>query len=455
MKRRFKKGAASFYIVAFSTLILVVIATGFATVIMSEISRTANDDLSQSAYDSALAGIEDAKVAYSNYRRCKEAGVPTPSALTDGGIKCDDILYWVEKKPNDCAMVGHILGKIPKNDDTGEVAIGGVKKTNTDGETTTNQAYTCVIINTDLRDYRTTLNEQKKVQTLRASMGKGKHNNADKIKISWYSVSKIKGTTDPTINTSTYIGFTNNRVVFPQGIEDTTVPPIVELQIVQTGDKFNLTDFDTADSSNMRTNRATLFLVPTKNTDKRSEDGNNYIGIWNGDEASDAEKNKNIVRKEDVVKTNDHSISNKAFLAYCDPRPSTEFYCNVEIELPDVIGGTERNNDTFMISINLPYQRPNTDFSIELCSRGVCNSPIPLNEVEETSDGTGIKKITNAQIAIDSTGRANDLYRRVESRLDTADTTFGSEFPYYALEVLGNDGIKKVLEVSSEHNFDF
>ena len=464
MKKKFRKGAASFYIVAFSTLILVVIATGFATVVMSEISRTANDDLSQSAYDSALAGVEDAKVAYSNYRRCKESGEGTPTSLTSGAMNCKDILYWVEESP-DCFMVGHILGKIDKNYPSPsvpnpEVVIGGKQTSGGssgkgDEVTTTNQAYTCAMINTKLTDYRTTLNEQKRVQTLRASMGNGATNSADKIKISWYSVAKVKD--DTTINTDTYVDFSGSRVIFPEGDGIITTPPIVELQIVQTGATFSLTDFDIADSSHGRTNRATLFLVPSKSKTKSSDTGDNYIGIWNGEDApKEEEREKNIVRKDDVVKTNDHSISNKAFLTYCKyNNPSTEFYCNVEIELPGVIGGGGRNNDTFMISISLPYQRPNTDFSIELCSGSTCNSPVRLNDVEDTGDGSGKKKISNAQIAIDSTGRANDLYRRVESRVETADTTFASEFPYYALEILGNNGIKKTIEVSSEYNFDF
>ena len=81
----FKKGAASFYIVAFSTLLLVIIATSFALVITSEIARTSNDDLSQSAYDSALAGVEDAKVAFSNYRRCEEAAGHAEDAESAAG----------------------------------------------------------------------------------------------------------------------------------------------------------------------------------------------------------------------------------------------------------------------------------------------------------------------------------------------------------------------------------
>ena len=71
---RFREGAASFYVVAFATLVFVIIAVSFAAVVVAEMVRTSNADLSQSAYDSALAGIEDAKLAFYNYQMCKEQG---------------------------------------------------------------------------------------------------------------------------------------------------------------------------------------------------------------------------------------------------------------------------------------------------------------------------------------------------------------------------------------------
>ncbi len=448
MIKKFKKGAASFYIVAFSTLILVVIATSFATVIMSEISRTANDDLSQSAYDSALAGIEDAKVAYANYRRCKEAGVSAkaPSSV-DGTTKptCGEIVWWVEqdtKQENRCAMVGHILGKIPKNS-TEEVTIGGIEKTGAGGETTTNQAYTCAIIDTDVRDYRTTLNEDKKTQTLRASMGTEDVNAADTIKIHWYSTAgqeKFKSNL-----LSAQLGqISSGRLILPKLSAGIVIPPMVELQIVQTPKTFSLEDFDKV--GNNQTDRATLFLAPTNSETNAKNNGENYIGVWNG--------SANIVSSTQVVKTNDHVVENKAFLVYC--KEEGDFYCDVEIKLPNVYphgGNSARSNNTFIISFSLPYQRPKTEFSIELCKGSECKTPIPTNTT--TGDESANKKITNVQVALDVTGRANDLYRRVETRLESEDTTFGIGYPYYALEILGNGGLEKALKVSSEYNFPF
>lgn len=439
MLKKFKKGAASFYIVAFSTLILVLIATSFALVITSEIARTSNDDLSQSAYDSALAGVEDAKVAFSNYRRCAEAAngnaaIKAEVPVGSGEVTCNDILYWMNNP--DCYMVGHILGKIPKNVNE-EVVVGGVEKTGAGGETTTNQAYTCVIINTDLNDYRTTLTTSKRIQTMRAAVGMGATNDVKKIKLSWYSVRN-----DVSLKFTNYNG---SKVWFPAfGASSISVPPTVELQIVQTGTSFTLAQFDQTAAG--QTNRATMYLVPTNNSYKAKNTEENYIGIWNG--------SSNIIPADKVVKTNDRWVMNKAFLTYCENETTAtgEFYCTAEIEVPAPIGGGPRSNDTFMISVSLPYQQPDTDFSVELiCASGTCGTAAAAG-----GGGESVAKITNSQISIDSTGRANDLYRRVETRLETADTTFGAGYPYYALEIL-KSGIttEKVMKVTAEHNFYF
>lgn len=436
-----KKGAASFYIVAFSTLILVLIATSFALVITSEIARTSNDDLSQSAYDSALAGTEDAKVAFSNYRRCAEAAASSNGALRaekpvgNGEVTCKDILYWMENP--DCYMVGHILGKIPKSEEA-EVMVGGVEKTGAGGETTTNQAYTCVIINTDLNDYRTTLTASKRIQTMKGSVGMTATNDVKKIKLSWYSVRN-----DVKIKDYNFTNFNGSRVVFPAfGASTISMPPTVELQIVQTGTSFTLAQFDQTGPG--QTNRGTLYLVPTSNGNAARNTTENYIGVYNG--------STNLVSPDKVVKTNNHWAMNYPFLVYCNPNSTAEFYCSVEVEMPNPIGGGPRNNDTFMISVSLPYQQPDTDFSIELiCTSGTCGTTADASG--GASDATA--KITNSQISIDSTGRANDLYRRVETRLETADTTFGAGYPYYALEILGPGPTEKLLKPTSEYNFYF
>ena len=67
MKQDFKKGAASMYVVVIAALLFSVLTVSFIRIIVSESLRTANSELAQSAYDSALAGVEDAKTALMKY----------------------------------------------------------------------------------------------------------------------------------------------------------------------------------------------------------------------------------------------------------------------------------------------------------------------------------------------------------------------------------------------------
>ena len=426
-----RKGAASYYIVAFSTLILVVIATSFAMVIVSEVTRSSNDDLSQSAYDSALAGVEDAKIAFANYRRCVEAQKTNNAIRAEapiGGsttVTCNEILYWMEHP--DCYMVGHILGKIPKGAES-EVVVGGVQTT-VDGKTVsdTNQAYTCVQINTKLSDYRATLSNNNPRQTFKAST-EGEVSNVQRIKLSWYAVR--------TDFTPQYSNFNGSKVSFAPVTDSLSKPPTVELQLLQTGSDFTMADFD---STSGGTNRATLYLVPTD----RNSGCSSANCIWKGTEA---------ITADEVIRTNSRTVSNRPFVIQCgNTSATTEFYCSTEIVLPNPVGGGSRINDTFLLSVSLPYQAPDTDFSVELCNGNDCWSA-------GSGGGTNLgnkASIANTQISIDSTGRANDLYRRVETRLETTDTTFGMGYPQYALQVLGNGGVNKKMTVRSEHNFYF
>lgn len=456
--KKHKKGAASFYIVALSTLILVIIATSFATVILSETSRSENDDLSQSAYDSALAGLEDAKVAFSNYRRCVEKGETAADSKPTGGsnVTCNDIIWWMEKDPDSCYTVGRILGKIGKDEEI-EVAIGGKEvQTGPNGKvTTTNQAYTCVKIDTDMEDYVATLNSDHMSQVIRAGVKDGGTNTVNKVRISWYSVRNDNK------DILKYENFGSNKVTFKALISSTVaVPPTLEVQIVQTAEKFNLSQFDKTDGN--RTNRGTVYLVPSKDcTKSETKDGANYIGVASGD-CSNKNEVKNEVTATQVVKTNNHHVSNKPFVVYCNDKSTNDFYCSVDIILPWVIktveGSTtydQRANDTFMIGVALPYQKPNTDFKIELIcdGDGDCGG-----EKGGNIDGSSVVKIRNTQISIDSTGRANDLYRRVETRLETSDTAFGYGSPYYALQILSEDSgytTEKNMTVTYEKDFYF
>ena len=229
-----------------------------------------------------------------------------------------------------------------------------------------------------------------------------------KIRFSWY----INKGTNPVVY--------NNKNGFGTAI---ATPPTIEMQIVQTGLNFSLSDFD---STNGGTNRATLYLVPT------DSGGTNSIS------------------SNDVIKSNNRYQTNTPRKINCNG--DSEFYCNVDIELPPPVGGGARANDTFLISVSIPYRDPDTDFELTL----ICNdgSGCGGSRASDISGGSpNVIAIKNTQVAIEATGRANDLVRRVETRLETSDTSFGmgTQSPYYALEILGDGTVTKDMTVTYEN----
>ena len=469
--RKTKKGAASFYIVAFSTLILVIIAASFATAVINEITRTSNDDLSQSAYDSALAGIEDAKLAFLNYKRCQEAGETGEKVPQgDGAINCKEINYWMNPKHADCYMVGHILGRIPKNvkygeGESAEVLVSDTIKTN-GNEITNNlkQAYTCAEIKLALNDYRATLASTNNSKVVKVDLANSiEAAMLTKVKIKWFSRSaQVDGFNFSNIMDVPAIARVNNfnwRVGFqPVANAKASVPPTISVEMVQTAKQFTLDDFTKVKMSGSdtgagnQTDRATIVMVPTNDKEKARTDnytsanvGDNmqWMGAYNGTE--------NFLPSKWLAQSNlaasGRGGTNYPYVVYCNEDSTSEFACEATIDLPGPIGGGERNDDTLMFVVSLPYGQPDTEFALEFfCDESsTCSKQISGSTGNETDSSQA--QLSGVQINIDSTGRANDLFRRVETRLEAADTGF--VYPLYGIQLLGAKGstlLKKNME---------
>ena len=434
IKYKFKKGAASFYIVAFSTLILLIVATSFAAIIISELNRTMNEDLSQSAYDSAMAGIEDAKLAYYSYQNC---------IANEGGTSdCATITSIIDNPENwNCDMVANILGR----------SEGGVMIQESTTNNNMQQAYTCVKIQTVLRDYRSSLSSSNQMKVINAKFDDvSLANKVKKIKINWY---------DDTSWGRSYTNSLNGKVTFWNTVEKAlAVPPTISVAVLQSAEDFNLSDFDVTRGD--RTNRGMVYLVPTNNAGAASTGlADNSYGAW------DATKNENIIGAGAMAKSNDKTATNLPYLVNCaEENTDVEFACSTTIELPRPIpdalnGGDVRSSDTFMVVVSLPYGNPSTNFAVEfLCDDGeICHSEeVKTDEGSETV-ASNTAYLKGVQIKVDSTGRANDLYRRVETRLQSsADSSYLSIMG--PLELIGNssgseDLLNKTYAVKREWNF--
>ena len=425
-----KSGAASFYIVMITTLILTVLAMSFTSLVITEVQRTANNDLSNSAYDSALAGIEDAKLAFLAYQSCLNQGATASGHKDTGELTCADIVYYMEN-PN-CDMVARILKRIRKEDAGQEVLI----RETTNGNNSMEQAYTCVQIKTKLDDYRANLSSSNSAQLIPMSLDKVDASNIKSVRISWYSD-----------NNGTDFNYDNNESFAPAKTNLLATPPTIAVQLLQTATTFSLSQFSTSTDSGT-TDRGTLYFVATQNRGT----AHRYNGINNNMEDAGFYDitSDNIVTLSDsqnFALSNNQKSKNVPILTYCPKNSGMEFACSVVIDLPEPVGGS-RNSDTFMLLVSLPYGGPDTEISVEACTAnaGQCNN------VAYSAQSTSNKaQFQNIQVSIDSTGRANTLYRRVMTRLETNDIYYS--YPFSAIQVFGSDDtatIKKTVTTTAE-----
>lgn len=450
MSKKNKQGAASFYVVAFSTLILLIVVASFTALVISQVTRSSNDDLSRSAYDSALAGVEDAKLAFFNYQNCLAQGAVATVDNNDSNLTCGEIIGLVEASASDffggggnCDVVARILGRTI--DSNNGVAVSENKKNNN-----MQQYYTCVKMQTTLKDYRATLSSASSLKVIQAKFDSVRADDIKTVKISWGSSLKKQQVS----GTDSYFNASNNSISFPAYASEsrTPNPSALGFAIVQAGDEYKMSDFDLV-SGQSQTNRGQLYLVPIGEHNSRS--GGNYFPTT-GEE--------NFVSKNYLVKSNDKTPQNLPVGVECDEysKNGKEFACSAMIELPEPIGG-KRADDNFIIAVTLPFGNP-TDFALEFfCADGQdCAHEEVIAEYEDSAEA--IKKeqanLKGVQVAVDSTGKANDLYRRVEARLEGSDSMAISLLG--PLELFGgnggsggggNGGFKKDLTVTCEYDF--
>lgn len=424
-----KKGAASIYVVVFSILLFSVITIAFAFLISSESKKTQNDTLSQAAYDASLAGIEDAKLAIIKYRNC----------LDGIGDNCPEVKATFEQgiADQDCDMVSRVLGRRTTD---GEVFI--TETTDGTTESALDQAYTCVVLNSILSDYRANMSSTSgsKVIPLQVSEKSGSSYNIDdldSVVISWYSAEDMGASsavyTDVAVNAD---GKPEYRFI---AADDTTkgviAPPVLSVSYVQfpySGIAIGSNSVGNDDTTSYdESNRGQIWLVPV---DKNSA----YSDCTN---ASLANKQCVVSRTKNYgddynlfAYSNYHTddLYNDPYAVKCE-LDDNDFLCSATIQIPravitpgielvanpDAVAHNRLNGYCFLV-VSLPYNQPNTSIKVEM----------------KAADG-GTIQFGEAQIAVDSTGRAVDVYTRTEARVELSDVNF--PYPYYALQAFGNN----------------
>lgn len=364
-KHTFERGAVSLFIVIFTALLVTTITVAFVRLMVVGQQQATMSDLSKSALDSAVAGVEDAKRAIV-YCTGSGAGVGTPA--------CD-------KFTNTLADGTHCntlqLAEIAGSPDDEEVLI----KQN-EGDEMLQQAYTCVKVKLNTLDVVGRLTpDTTRLIPLDATT------KFDTVDVEWFSQKDLVtvNQSDSSAGDAT-IDLGLDAKLPKKADWQPNRPALMRVQLIQFGSNFKLSDFNSGTSENM--NNATLFLMPSRVG--APNDSVNFTYDIRKSHTSGA-------LQQIACEQNFSSVSTNGRL----------YACKAKIKLPNPIGATDGNSRRAFLRINALYA-PNTSYRVSM------------------SDATNPVTFRNVQPLVDSTGRANDLFRRVQSRIEFN----GSSIPY-------------------------
>ncbi len=333
-----QSGVASIFIVVFFTLLISIIVISFVTIVNQDQRQALNNDLYSSAYDSAQAGVEDAKRALELYRKdciVNQAG--------DCNAKYTDVTTGALSGASCSIFQEKLSGDLGLDVDGSEVRVA-TKDSSNDREL--DQAYSCLSVKLQTDDYQRTLQNGNTV-LLPLKTVSGQPNS---VLLHWFDKQNAQNATVPSA--------TSNFDLPSSGGWNSNTPPIIRVQAIALPDS-------NIDMSAVDQGSKTLFLYPSSN-------GANSISFSLYDGGRGQPKGSPIAAK-------------------CDGA-STAYACNIELTDLPVTG----NN--YYLRITSIYNDANIQVKLK--------------------DGSGAQlKFDGVNPEIDSTGRANDVFRRVISRI--------------------------------------
>lgn len=355
-----KQGMASIYVVVFVTMLIGVITLSFLRVMLSESGRTEKSTLADSAMNSAMAGVEDAKTILTSYNEC---------VADTSGKNCDNIKKLVEESTDKCD-----LGE----DSAGETTIGFSGEGNSGS--INDQAYTCVNL-TVKGDYVGSIDNDNPVLVVPMRVENGVNiNDIEGVRLTWKS-GNVESSDDygdfknSNVNEKNVSSVLGKSGVTTDGHENVSKANGLKVTLIQTSADYDLDSFYVSDNGSTTTNRATLMLLPSNDN---TIDKN--IGV------------------DQFINSADKTY-NAPLSVYCD---SSYLRCSTELHFPKPKNGA-REESTFFLVISRVYSKPTVDeVEVKMFSDSEHKNEIPF---------------FNVQPIVDSTGRAGDLVRRVEVRL--------------------------------------
>lgn len=379
-----EEGFVSLFTVIFFMLLISVITIGFLRIMSIEQRQALDNDLTASALASAESGIEDAKRAilkYSSLPPSDPLKADLRTALTS--TACDALF-----------SNANIRSALNIRND------GSIT-----GQANLNQFYTCLSVNLNSPDYVSSSTAGKsEFIPLRSQNG----NSFDQIKVSWHLVSTTVGKDGDGIPQRYAPGLTLPRVTDSNPVNSWTdrgYPAYMRVEVYGfPNGNFN------RNSVNDRTR--SVFLVPNTSSNGAAAGENDPILLSTVDP---------LPHNFDVAKTGVRGVR-------CKGNPPAvavgTYACTATIELPND-PGLRGNNNNYYLRLTPLYGA--THFRAEL-KDSATNSIVNFSEV---------------QPIIDVTGRASDVFRRIQARVRLDSIT---DLPEYTVE--SADTICKNMQVA-------
>ena len=375
---KFKRGGVSMFLVIVAGSLVALVVASFLRLIIRDQQGASNSDLSQSAYDSAQAGVEDAKRALLIYQKtCADATKAN---------ECSKMRAELSKDLN--AQSCRILAEVFGIGDLGSSET--IVQTNAE-DSSLNQAYTCVKINPTTANFEGELNaNSSKIIPLKSDRA------FRFVKISWHTKADNNNVAEVKLPSSD----SDMLEVFAKNIEweSSKFPSVVRAQIITSG-SFDYSNYIESDKNISKT----AFLFPSSS------------GVSDAIISAQSSATRHNFSKDSLSSVRCNNSSNSATYA-----------CSAMIDL-----GSEISPDAgALMKISAQYGAT-TNYSIELfdSSRGAVNF-----------DGV--------QPLIDSTGRASDKFRRVQSRVEMNSTTL--PIPDFAVSTDGKFCKAMIVRDSTE-----
>jgi Tfp pilus assembly protein PilX len=333
-----QSGAVSLFVVIFTALLITVVTVSFVRIMVQDQQQATVTDLSQSAYDSAQAGVEDAKRALLRLQSICDSD--------SSGAACTNAKAQVDSSTCNDAVI--TLNDVTVTDNEVKVQTGGANSLD--------QAYTCVKVELNTPDYLGELsNNSYNFIPLR-----GVSSSFDTVRIQWFGTNDIDSTyssfaLQPDAQTPLPATWAPNK------------PPIIRAQLAQFDKEngFKLTDFNNTDFTNSQSDANTLFLYPS------TVGKNNFNFILD-----DVRRTVNSPVATPVAPAHPQSVK-------CATSLTNIYSCSADIKLPTTIGAGEREAYLFIGAL---YNK--ASYSVSLIN-STTSAVVNFNNVQPEIDSTG------------------------------------------------------------------